>query len=184
MPAIIRIPVEGNIGTRSVNVWHWLIPMSSPVTEAGAAVTALAAFYNAIKANLFAQTFTIGNRIVTVDQATNTQVFAAPLTVVTTGATTAPLSTAVVASLKSTNVGPRYRGRVYLGPVTPSVINGDGRTINAGITSTWNTALTTLVGTVASGIQLVIYSRKFNTSIPVIGANVSPIAGVMRKRLT
>lgn len=183
MAAVVQITASSSLATQAVNVWHWQIPNSSPTTEVNNCVTALDTFYEAIKANLVAGTITVSGRAKTVDQGTNIWINGTSLTTVTTGSGTAPLSGCVVASLGSNVVGGSRRGRVYLGPITDSAIQSDGRSINTGISSTWLTALTTLISTTTGGVQLVVWSRTLLTATAVVNCAINPILGTQRRRL-
>lgn len=181
--SIIRVAVESSLATEAVNVWHFEIADVAPVTEAQGAVDALEDFYDAIKTYLVAGVLTIGDRVVTVDQTPNTVIAATSRSVTTSGATTTALSVAPVLKLITPFVGPRYRGRVFLGPVEDAFLNSDGRTLgNTPRTLAISSAVTHLLTNLTTA-DLVVYSRKFNTAQTVTGFGMDTIAGTQRRRM-
>jgi hypothetical protein len=184
MPAVVRVPVESSLATGSVNVWHWIIPNSSPVTEVSGICTALDTFYTACATVFSVQTFTIGNRCVTVDQSPNLIISATTQTATGSGAGQAQLSTCFVAQLGSNVVGGSHRGRVYLGPLNSSAVQSDGRTPTVAQSNTVVSALATLMGFTTNGVQLAVWSRKLLAAQPVTSVGVRPLIGVQRRRLS
>lgn len=180
---IVRIAAESTIAFGSVNVWHWDLPGVAETTEVNAAITALDTFYEAIKTHLQPAVITAGTRVVTVDESPNRVIAGTPLSTTTTGTDNAPRQAAVVCKLLTPFIGKSYSGRVYLGPLYKSAIATDGRQVSSGTISTVQTALTTLVGTTTSGIQLVVWSRKLNAATPVTGSAVNGVIGTQRGRL-
>jgi hypothetical protein len=184
MPAVVRIPAESNISTGAVNIWHWIVPNSSLLTEVQNAVTALGTFYSAIAGVLQAGTITIGARCVTVDQNPNLIVSPTVSNVATTGGGQSPLQCAVVLRLFSNVVGGSHRGRVYLGPLDTAAIQANGRLVSAADTTTINAAAATLMGTTTGGIQLAVWSRKNRVAQAVTGVGVTSLIGTQRRRLS
>lgn len=184
MPVTYRIECASSIPTQSVNVWHFTGPDVNRVTEANAAITALDAFYESIKAYLIAGTITAGSRVTTEQLTPNVEVGSSGLTTVTTGSGMDTLCQAVVCKLRSVNIGQRYHGRKFVGPLASLGLSSDGRTIDPTCKTDVISALTTLMGASASGIDLVVYSRTHNVVTPVTVVGVNNIVGIQRRRLT
>lgn len=184
MPVIVRVTAESSLATESVNVWHFRLPDVSRVAEADEVVDKLDTFYTALNTIMTAATWTIGRRVTTVDLNPNQVVGATSETSTSSASGTTSVAMAAVLHFSGANIGPRYRGRVYLGPMAPSVLNSDGRTIASSARSTITTAATTLMGVGALGTQLVVWSRKFNTATTVTTIGVTDVAGVQRRRLS
>lgn len=180
---VIRVPVESSLATAAVNVWHFNVGAVSPVTDAQAAVDALEDFYDSIKAYLVAGTLTIGGRVVTVDQDPNSVVATTSRSLATTGTQTEALSVAAVLKHITPFIGPRYRGRTFLGPVDSNVLNADGRTLSTTIRNTMISNAVTHLLTNLSLADLVVYSRKFNTPNVVTGFGMDTTAGTQRRRM-
>lgn len=184
MSTVVRIVSEATSSRESVNVWHFRCPESNLSTEVAAAISAVDTFYEAIKALLTIPTYTHGTRVVTVDKDPNIVVPSTNLTTTTTGTGPAVLSACIVASITGTAIGPRYRGRVYLGPIAVTNLNSDSANWNGTPVGTVSTALATLVGTHTAGIELGIWSRKYETFEPATGSSVGTAVGTQRRRLT
>lgn len=184
MPAVIRVPVESSLSTQAVNVWHWIIPNSSPLTEASGICTALDTFYTAIAGVLGATTFTIGTRVVTVDQTPNLVIPAVTQSAVGTGPGFSMLASCAVLQLGSNVVGGSHRGRVYLGPLDSSAVDSTGRQIASADQSTITAAAATLMAFTTNGVQLAVWSRKNLVATPVTGVSTRNIVGIQRRRLT
>lgn len=181
--SIIRVNVESSLATEAVNVFHFEIPDVAPVTEAQAAVDALEDFYDAIKSLLVAGTLTIGRRVITVDSTPGSVIAATSKTVVTTGTATEALALAAVLSTSTGLIGPRYRGRAYLGPLGGVVLSTDGRTLDNTSRNTMINAAALHLLTNLTAADFVVYSRKFNTAQPVTGVGMDTVAGVQRRRM-
>lgn len=184
MVAIVRVPVESSLATGSVNVWHWEIPNSAPITEVGEVTAALDTFYTAIAGVLFVQTFTIGTRCVTVDQNPNVIIPANTGSATATGVGVSVLSAAAVLSLGSYVVGGTHRGRVYLGPLDQGAVQSNGRQLGTSEQSTINSAAGALLTPTASGCRLVVWSRKNNTATVVTSVSTALQLGTQRRRLS
>lgn len=184
MPAIIQVTAESNIATQSVNVWHARIPNVAPVTEANAFIAALDTFYTALTNLLTSSTWTIGSRVTTVDQSPNEILGTTSQTSPGVGAGTSTLAIAAVLHMSGGFVGPRYRGRKYIGPLVDSALNSDGRTITTSANNTITSAAATLLAGGGSNYDLVIWSRKFLTATDVASVGVTTVAGIQRRRLT
>jgi hypothetical protein len=182
--AVVEIRASHSFATQAVNVWHWRIPESNAVTEVNAAITALDAFYEAIKARIQAGTITVEGLARTVDQNPNEYIGGSGLTTTTTGATGGLLSASVVLSLKSNFVGGSRRGRKYLGPLYAAGIQADGRSVASSVATDVVNAATTLIGTTTSGIEFGVWSRQEEVFTPITTVAVNPIVGTQRRRLT
>lgn len=182
--SVIRVPVESSLATEAVNIYHFEIPDVAPVTEAQEAVDALQDFYEAVKGTLTAGTLTIGRRVTTVDQNPNAVIAATARTVVCTGTGTEGLAVSAVLSWSTGLVGPRYRGRNYLGPIAGAVLTTDGRTLDNTLRQAYIDQAELYLITGLTNANLVVYSRKFNTSQPVINANMASVAGIQRRRMS
>lgn len=180
---VIRVTAESSLATAAVNVFHFEIAGVSPVTEAQGAVDALEDYYTAIKGLLVAGTITIGDRVVTVDQTPNTVVASISRQVITTGTGTEALAASAVLSLSTGLVGPRYRGRVFHGPLAGAVLTTDGRTLDSTHRTTFISSAATELLTNLTTADLVVYSRKFNTAEVVTGIGMDVIAGIQRRRM-
>lgn len=183
MPVIYRVECSSNIPTGSMNVWHFTGPDSDRVVEANACITALDAFYEYIKAYLIAGTITAGSRVTTEGLTPNVEIGASGLTTVTTGAGMDILAQCVVGKLRSPNIGQRYQGRKYLGPLASIGVDTDGRTINSSCRTDVIAGLTTLMGVTASGIDLVNYSKTYGIATPVTIVSANTLVGIQRRRL-
>ena len=184
MAAVVRIPVESNIGTDSVNVWHYRIPNVSPVAEVSEAIDQLDTFYTAIASLLLAGTWTIGSRCVTEDQTPNVIINGGIETVTSAGSAGEILSACAVLSIRSNVVGGSRRGRKYLGPLDPTVVDSDGRTIGAAERTTINTAAAALLVATASGAEMGIWSRQLSVFTLATGVGTSAQVGTQRRRLS
>lgn len=184
MVAVIRVTAESSLATASVNVWHFQIPDTARVAEADEVVDKLDTFYTALATMLTSATWTIGSRVVTVDKNPNQVVGATSETSTSSASGTSSLAMCAVLHFSGANIGPRYRGRVYLGPLSASALNSDGRTIASANKATITSAATTLMGVGALGTQLVVWSRKWSAATIVTTIGVTNVAGVQRKRLT
>lgn len=183
MVAVVQIPVESNLPTESVNVWHWEIPEANSVTEVNVCINALDTFYTAIQATLAAQTFTIGRRVTTVDLDPNRIIAGTPQTAASATANWAPFQACGVVQLLTSTVGGSFRGRKYIGPLERGQIAATATDLVSTAISTWQGALNTLVATSGSGVQLVIWSRKNQVSTPVESGVVRTRLGTQRRRL-
>lgn len=184
MALVIQIPAESNLATESVNVWHYEIPGTAPVTEANSAITALDTFYGAITSVLSAATWTIGRVVRTVDQTPNQYIGATPQTQATTGATVSPLQVCALVSFTSSTVGGSYRGRKYLGPITTGSVAANGRDLDTAELSTIFTAASALLADTTNGIALGTWSRKPGVGFtPATSVSVSGRLHTQRRRL-
>lgn len=183
MPVVIRVSCESSLALGATNVWHAQIPDSARVTEANAFVNALDAFYTAIASLLVAGTIQIGNRVTTASLDPNQVIGATAQIAATTGVVSSAVQAAIVCSLQGTNIGPRYRGRIYLGPLDDSAIQSDGFSVNTGAQTTIATALSTLRTSGGSNYTLGIYSRKYNTFEPMTLGAVRGTIGTQRRRV-
>jgi len=183
MPAVIEVPVESDLATASVNVWHWIVPNSALVTESNNAIAALDTFYTAIASSLSAQTFTIGRRVRTVDQNPNLLVGSTPQTSLASGGAPAVLTAAALLSLGSSIIGGSRNGRKYLGPLTSTAVATGGRTLTAGTISAISAAAATLMATTTGGIQLAVWSRTLLVATPVTSNTVRAVLGTQRRRM-
>mgnify|MGYP001084417985 CR=1 FL=1 len=184
MAAVVRIPVESNIATASVNVWHYRIPNVSPVAEVNEAVVQLDTFYTAIASLLQAGTWTIGSRCVTEDQTPNVIINATTGSVTTSGTAGEILSACAVLAIRSNVVGGSRRGRKYLGPLDAGVVDADGRTVGASDRTTINTAAAALLSATASGAEMGIWSRQLSVFTLATGVGTGARVGTQRRRLS
>lgn len=184
MVAVVEIRASHSTATQAVNVWHVRIPESNAITEVNAAITALDAFYEAIKARIQTGIITVEGLARTVDQNPNEYIGGSGLTTSTTGATGGLLSACAVLSLKSNLVGGSRRGRKYLGPLYSTAINADGRTVASAVIADIVNAATTLVATTTSGIEFGIWSRQEEVFTPITTVAVNSVVGTQRRRLT
>jgi hypothetical protein len=184
MPAVIRVSVESSLATQSVNVWHWIIPNSAPVTEANNAINALDAFYTTLTTTFAPQTFTIGSRVVTVDQSPNLIIGATSQTAAGTGASTEVLSAAAVLRMYSSIVGGSHRGRKYLGPLSGGVVASNGRELVSGTVTNITAAAATLMAVTTGGINLAVWSETTQSATAVTGVGCATTLGTQRRRIT
>lgn len=184
MTAVIRVTCESSFATLAVNAWHWRIPEANTATEVSGILTALDTFYEAIDANLAPATWTIGSRVVTVDQSPNEEIFASALTCVTSGATNGFLGACAVVSHRGAAVGARYRGRKYIGPLTAAALASNGRELSSGTLSTISTAFTTLGGFTTNGVEFGVWSEKFSQFTPSTVFAVRTQLGTQRRRVS
>lgn len=184
MVAVIEVRASSSIGTEAVNVWHWRIPEANSLTELTGIIGALDAFYEAIKAELQAGIITVEGLARTVDQNPNEYISGSGLTTLTTGSGASVLSACAVLSLKSNTVGGSRRGRKYLGPLDTAAVATNGADVATSTISTILTAATTLMGFTTNGVELGVWSRKFQTFTPVSAVGVATGLGTQRRRLT
>lgn len=184
MPAVIEVRAHSNLATEAVNVWHWRIPNSTPVTEVNGITTALDTFYTALATHLQTSIWTIDGLVRTVDQAPNQYIQGTTQTATMTGTTGTNLSSSICLNKKSALVGGSRRGRVFLGPITGSAYNNDGRSISTAATAAVLSAAATLFSTATNGVEFGVWSRKFQTFTPTPNASVDPIVATQRRRLT
>lgn len=183
MVAVIRVTCVSDVALGAVNVWHWRIPEANVLTEVNGILGALDAFYEAIDAYLAPAIITIGSRVTTVDQTPNEEIFASALTCTTSGSGSDLLAGCIVANWRGAQVGARYRGRVYLGPLDTDAINSNGRTVAATPSGIVLTALSTLGQFSTNGVEHGTWSRTYNVFTPSAVYGVNPIAGIQRRRL-
>lgn len=183
MVAVVKVVTTSSIATESVNTLHWQIPEANVATEVAGILTAIDTFYEAIKQYLAPQTYTIGSRVLTVDQSPNEEVFASALTCVTTGAATQVLSACAVANYRGAAIGPRYRGRNFIGPLDNDAIATGGRLVDTTFRTALIAALTTMGGTTTNGVQFGIWSNKFSTFEPATVFGCNTVLGTQRRRL-
>lgn len=136
--AIYRIPItltNPNMPSPAVNVWHCRTDTSvftgSDWVSAGQPLGELATFYGAIKGYLAQGTVvTFPTQLVEVETAEETSV-GAIASISATGTTTAPPGLALVLSWKTGTAARRGRGRTFLGPLTQSMQDANGRPSSA-----------------------------------------------------
>lgn len=99
------------------------------------------------------------------------------------GAAPLPYEVAHAVSLNTNFRGPRFRGRMYLGPLTAAWLGTDGQFVKAvadGVTNRfWQDVV---VKTELAGWELHVVSRKFVTSARVIGCRSGLTPDAMRSR--
>ena len=183
MVAIVRVPVEGSLATQSVNIWHWEIPNSAPTTEVSEINVKLDTFYTALASILAVQTFSIGTRVVTVDQNPNLIISGTTQTSTASGTGTQVLSACAVLQLSSAIVGGAHRGRVYLGPLDTNSVQSNGRSLDTTVRSDITAAAGALLTPTASGCRPVIWSRKNLAATVVSGVSTAATVGTQRRRL-
>lgn len=184
MPAVIRVTAEGDIATGCVNVYHWIIPNSAPVTEANNAIGALNTMYTTLATWLQMGSIRIGARVVTVDQSPNLVIGATSQVVASTGASFDPLMCAAVIQWSTAVVGGSRRGRTYLGPLEAGAVDSNGRTLNSTMRTAILNAAATMSAVTTGGIQHAVWSRKLQTATAINTTGVNPVVGVQRRRLT
>ena len=184
MTAVVRIPVESSLGTQVVNVWHYRITNSSPITEVSEAIDQLDTFYTAIAGVLQVQTFNIGMRCVTEDQVPNVIIPAQSEVAAGTGSGSGLLAASAVLGLTSAIVGGAHRGRKYLGALDSTAVQSDGRSLNATDRTTILTAATSLLTPTASGSVVGVWSRKNSAFTVATGVTVGVFAGIQRRRMS
>lgn len=105
----------------------------------------------------------------------------------TAGGLSGAVATNAACALISWNGSTRSRssrGRLYLGPLTETQINSDGRTIASGSVTTLNNAFTTFRSSLASaGYPLVVLSRVLSASFPVTSHACEPVIATQRRRI-
>lgn len=196
--AILQYAVQGQ-GTPATgtgpfyNVFN--IFTNNPTSaQAAIHVSALAAFYNALKVNLYAttQTWTIGAKVVQVDLATPIFIPVTPVTVTgSNGTAYCPPQTSLVVSWKTGQATRKGRGRTYLGPLSQSVLSVAGNFGTPTITSA-QAAATALIASITSSTptdNLCVLHRppkgspgSSATSTPILSALVNNVPYVQRRR--
>lgn len=185
MSKVIRIDAISSLSTKAENSWFWQIPgAGSQAAEIATCISALDTFYEAIKHLLVAGTISIGDRVVTVDQDPNQELAATPASVATTGTPAAVLSAAMVVSLRGANIGGRYRGRKFLGPLDEDLVASDGANWDPAAVAAVSSALTTLVGTSANSVQLGTWSKTYSIFTAATASAVRGAIKTQRRRLT
>lgn len=103
------------------------------------------------------------------------------------GGATGQIATAAACALIQWNGSTRSRssrGRLYLGPLTESEINTDGRTIVAGVqTAITNTFVAFLGNLNSSGYPPVVLSRKLSSSFSITSAVCESQIATQRRRI-
>ena len=183
MAVTIRFSAESDISQGAVNVWHYRCPDTALATEAQEAVEQVAAFYLAIEDLLAAQTFTIGNRVVTVDDDPNQILGVSSETQLCTGTGREVQSAAALVRWRSNLVGGSRAGRTYLGPLDSGCVDTDGVNLTGTTVTTITTAAGALLTPTAAGAQLCVFSRKFGTSTVVTGTGTRARVATQRGRL-
>ncbi len=97
------------------------------------------------------------------------------------GGESAPPQVAVVASHQTAFIGPRYRGRTYLGPVGVNIIQ-DGTILTSARSSIVAEANVLRTNLQTDGTPLVVWSRTGGFMTPVTGTNVGPTFDTQRSR--
>lgn len=181
--AVIRFTSEFSGSRQAVNVWHFSV--STPSTSlANEAISAVDAFFEAIKTFMAPGTWNHGARVTTVDLTPNIVVPATPLTTTTNGVATAALQVAAGVSWQSAFIGKSYRGRTYLGPIADATIENTGATITSAFQTAILTASNTLRTPTTGGAQLVVWSEKLGQGNAVVGSSVPNALRTQRRRLT
>lgn len=179
MAQTIRIPVKVIAAGRrpAYNIWH-MLNTADTLADAQSCVDALRDFYTSIAAFYNSTTsISMGENVVEVG--TTPPVVYATLvrSLVGTGGTAqAPYQLANVCSLRTGFAGRSYRGRIYLGPMSDTALNG--AVLNGALVTTINTALATLIA--AEDVR--VYSEKVPVSTPVTSATNNGNVETQRRR--
>jgi len=181
--AVVRVAAESSLASGAVNIWHYRCPNIDLDDEVGEVLDALKGFYDGLATWLVAQTWTIGERVVTVDLSPNLVSAAAPRTSTSTGTGEEALSVAGVLQLKTYVVGGSFRGRKYIGPLEDGVVATGGRQIGSTTRAAIITEASDLLIPTAAGCQLVIWSKTLNQATTVAGVSCASVLGSVRKRL-
>lgn len=184
MPGVYEFTARHSIATQAVNIWHWQIPESNSVAEVQGIQTALDTFYTALASRYQTGVITIDALVRSVDKVNNVYVTGTTQTASTSGAAGAPLSLSAVLSLRSNLVGGSRRGRKFLGPLTATAVNSDGRTVASAVVTDIVAAAATLMAFNTNGVQLGVWSRRLNAFTPVTAVSCNPVIGTQRDRLT
>lgn len=179
MAGVLRIPCQFTAAGRrpSYNIWH-CFTTDSTTADAQLAVDALDAFYTSCAA-LYNSTTTIVIGTQVVEITANPPVIKAitPGSVTGTGGTAqAPYQLANVVSLRTPVAGRSYRGRVYLGPISDTALNG--AIISGALVTSIQNAANTLV---ATG-RPVVWSEKLQNYTVVTSAIVNGAVETQRRR--
>jgi hypothetical protein len=167
------------------NVMH--VEVSDPTAgNVQAAIADISTFYGSFNAYLRSGTvITIGERVLNVS---TTPAGVIPVTPATqsgaTGTASLPPEVAAVVSWRSGLAGARYRGRTYLGPLAVAALATGGEFVTGFVTALQGAA-STLVTALAANTPttpLVVFSRKFNTWVPVTSAFVDDEPDSQRRR--
>lgn len=187
--ARIEVTVTGPsaLSAPAMNVWHLNQATSNWNTaNANNAIVDMAAFYTAVAA-LYPNSASIrvGSRVVVLLSGPDEVISATAVTVTGTGGSGAlPPQCSTVVSLRTALAGPRYRGRLYLGPMAAAAIDANGRLTSA-LQTTIQNAYATLLGNLAANAEPqvpVVYSRKFETSQIINGGAVDTSVDTQRRR--
>jgi len=183
MAAVVRVAAESSLASGAVNVWHYRIPNIDLDDEVGEVLDAIKAFYDALATWLVTQTWTIGERVVTVDLNPNQIAASAARTSTSSGTGEEGLSLAGVLQLKTYTVGGSFRGRKYIGPLEDGVVATGGRQIGSTTRAAIISAATSLLTPTAAGCQLVIWSKTLEQATTVAGVSCASVLGSVRRRL-
>jgi len=111
----------------------------------------------------------------------------AVLTSTKTGSAAGQIATMGACALVQWNGGTRSRssrGRLYLGPLTESVINTDGRTLLPATATMLNSAFGTFISQLGSaGYPPVVLSRKLSEAFPITTAATEAVIATQRRRI-
>lgn len=153
-------------------------------TEVAGIIGALDTFYEAIDLYLAPQTIIIGARVKIIDTVPETEVFASALTCTTSGTTFDNLAGAIVIRHRAAQIGGRYRGRKYLGPLDEAATASNGRLLETACSSAVAVALSNLAAFSTNGVEFGVWSEKFSQFTPTPITSVNPTLGIQRRRLT
>lgn len=199
----IDVTVSGFTGGPAMNVWYFMNPSLTPMTDAeiNGALADVRAFYAAL-ASMYSNTLTIQVvspcSIIDEDSGDLLGVGGTATPAVVPGSSAVANGPAQVAILARLNTGVVVdgrilKGRVYLGPVGTSTA---GSPIPPAVTvSSINAALATLVGTPGGTYAVAVWHRprpasvahpipRAGAALPVVSASTGTAWATQRRRLT
>jgi len=128
--------------------------------------------------------WTIGSRVITLDETPNRLISATVLTSTMTGTSRAAAQVAAGITWHTAFIGKSFTGRSYVGPLSNGGINSDGLTI----TSAFLTALTTAAGNITpaltGGGEFCVWSEKLQAAQEISQAQMRTGLRTQRRRLT
>lgn len=190
---ILQVSCQGAGGAGSApfyNVFHVECATEDEQAVAFAVGAPLRTFYQAWMAYApITLTYTVPFRVITVGEAPEREYPNDGAAVVGTGVDPAMApQVALVVSWKTGNLGARYRGRTYLGPLAQDINEGDGVAsiaAAAAIQAAADDLVDAIAGIAHTGVTppaLVVYSRKYAAATSVSSVVVNRRLDTQRRR--
>ena len=181
---VFRFTAESSATAQAVNVWHVKTPGSATSTDANQAIVAVKAFYEAIKAFMAPDIWTIGSRVITLDETPNRLISATVLTSTMTGTSRAAAQVAAGITWHTAFIGKSFTGRSFIGPLSNGGVNTDGATITSAFLAALTTGAANITPTLTGGGEFCVWSDKLDSAEEITQAQIRTGLRTQRRRLT